>query len=175
MLTFTLPIRNIHLRLVRGMIVIKARGWKEYWPKINKMLRVSQVTVVVTKESNIMTRCLYSEIISLGRQMALPLTEIVRWPRRNPPRFNWQPLKTGIYWIWKIPRRGLRRKMKISRPPTSTIGLFRNRRSRIWCLKRPLRSLKRHRSSRMRSEGACNHSLWCLGINSTPISLRASP
>jgi hypothetical protein len=165
--------KNTHLRLVRGKIFIMARGLMEYWPKIN-MLQVSQVAAMVTKGAKIMTRCLFSEIISLGQPMAPPPTAIVWWLRRNPPQYNWRPLKMGTYWIWKIPRRVLPRKMKILRAPSSTIGLFRNRSSRIWCLKRPSRSLKRLRSSRMRSGGACSHSLWCLGINSTPISPRAS-
>ena len=155
------------------MISNITRGGMEYWPKIS-MLRVSQVAVV-TKETTITTRCLCSEIISLGRPMAPHLTAIVWWPRRNPPQYSWRPLKTGTYWIWKIPRRVRHREMRISRAPSSTIGLFRNRSSRIWCQRRPSRSLKRLRSSRMRSGGACSRRLVCLVINSTPISLKGSP
>ena len=173
MRTIILLIKNTHLRQVRGKIFIMARGWMEYWPKIN-MLRVSLVAAVMTKGAKIMTRFLYSEIISLGQPMAPHPTAIVWSPRRNQLQYSWRPLKMATYWIWKIPRRVPRRKMKISSAPSSTIGLFRNRSSRIWCPKRPSRSLKRPRSSRMRSGGACSHSLWCLGINSTQISPRAS-
>ena len=107
--------------------------------------------------------------------MAQLPTVIVEWPRRNPPQYSLQRLKMGTYWIWKIHRQVLHREMKISRALSSTIGLFRNRSSRIWCPRRPSRSLKRLRSSRMRSGGACSHTLWCLPINSTQISPKASP
>lgn len=125
----------------------------------------------VTQQS----RSWYSETTFLELLMARPRL-VVGLTRISLHLSRWW-IPSNTCWTWKIRKLGPPKKKRISRPPSSIIGLSKDRNSlnrRIWCPMRPWGSLKLLKNCRMSSGRPWCLRLWWQGINSTQISLRVS-